>query len=339
MKRSRLTLDDIADWGTLADAFGRAARGKRGRADVEAFRANLDVELGALRSAILAGDPEHGAMRQFSIRDPKPRIIHAPCFRARVMQHALIAHIGPVLEKSLVFDTYACRKGKGALAAVMRVQSHAKHFACYAQIDIAQYFPSVDHQVLMAQLTTKLSDHDLLHYISRIIDAHQDGPARGLPIGALTSQCFANFYLARADRLILEHPLTQGYVRYMDDFIWWGRDRASVRAVLGDVVGFLSDTLKLTVKTPYHIGRSRDGIAFCGYRIFGDRLLLSRRRKRSYQVKRRALEIAFSRGEIRSGDLQRAMDAVLAITAHADALIWRANEMRRHPLALALAQT
>jgi len=115
MKRSLVGLDAVADWHNLAAAFHRAAAGKRTRPQVQRFAANLDYELASLRREILAGTVEVGRMRRFRIRDPKPRIIHAPCFRERVLHHALMAHVGPVLDRALVDDTYACRVGGGAL--------------------------------------------------------------------------------------------------------------------------------------------------------------------------------------------------------------------------------
>jgi hypothetical protein len=126
MKRSAVGLAEIADLHNLAAAFHAAARGKRGRGDVEAFRDNLDRELSALQAGLLAGTLSPAPMRRFRIHDPKPRLIHAPCFRDRVVHQAIMAHVGPVLDRTLVFDTYACRAGKGTLAAVQRASAHAR---------------------------------------------------------------------------------------------------------------------------------------------------------------------------------------------------------------------
>ena len=128
MRRSRVGLAAIADWHNLAAAFWRAARGKGQRDDVSRFRADLNGELARLRESLLDGSVEVGRMRSFHIRDPKPRIIHAPCFRERVLHHAVMAHVGPVLDRALVDDTYACRVGKGALAAVLRAQHHQRRW-------------------------------------------------------------------------------------------------------------------------------------------------------------------------------------------------------------------
>lgn len=333
MQRSRVGLAAIADWHNLAAAFQRAARGKSQRDDVRRFRADLNGELACLRAALLDGSVEVGQMRSFHIRDPKPRIIHAPRFRERVLHHALMAHVGPVLDRAMVDDTYACRVGKGVLAAVQRAQHHARRWSWYAQIDIRSYFASIDHDALLALLERRFKDRGLLALLARIVESHHAEPGRGLPIGALTSQHFANYYLAGLDRLLLEGCRVRGLVRYMDDLVWWGDSKDAVRDALAQARAYAQERLRLTVKTPVQIGRSRAGLPFCGYRILPGRLLLSRRRKRHYAECRRASENAFVAGLIDARALQAGYAAALAITAHADAAAWRREQLRRHPLA------
>lgn len=229
MQRSRVGLAAIADWHNLAAAFQRAARGKGERDEVRRFRADLNGELARLRESLLDGSVEVGQMRSFHTRDPKPRIIHAPRFRERVLHHAVMAHVGSVLDRALVDDTYACRAGKGALAAVLRAQHHLRRWPWYAQIDIRSYFASIDHAILLTLLERRFKDRGLLALLARIVESHRAEPGRGLPIGALTSQHFANDYLAGLDRLLLEGCRVRGLVRYMDDLVWWGDGKDAVR--------------------------------------------------------------------------------------------------------------
>ncbi|WP_298364790.1 RNA-directed DNA polymerase [Azospirillum sp.] len=336
MKRSAVGLAEVADWHNLAAAVRRAARGKGRRDEVRCFQAALPNELAQLRADILDGSVMVGRTRAFQIRDPKPRIIHAPVFRERVLHHALIAEMGPVLDRGLIDDSFACRVGKGALAAVRRAQRHAERFPCYAQIDIRACFASIDHAVLRRLLARRFKDAALLALVGRIIDAHHAAPGKGLPIGALTSQHFANYYLNGLDRLLLERCRVRGMVRYMDDLVWWGDDRTAVRRALTEARAYALGELGLTVKDTARVGRSRDGLTLCGYRILPGRLLLSRRRKRRYAVARRHWEAAFAAGRIDANGLQAGYAAVLAITAHADAAAWRREQLRRHPLADAL---
>jgi len=337
MKRSPVGLTEVADWHNLAAAFHRAAYGKRARPDVQRFAANLDGELARLRAEILDGRIALGHTRTFRIFDPKPRTIHAPCFRERVLHHAIMAHVGPVLDRTLVDDTYACRTGKGALAAVHRAQQHTRRWPWWCKIDIRAYFASIDHDVLKEQLARRFKDPALLALLGRIIDAHHATPGKGLPIGALTSQQFANFYLGGLDRLLLEICRVHGFVRYMDDLVWWGDRHGQLREALAAVRVFAGEQLRLEVKEPILLGRSSQGLAFCGYRILPGRLLLSRRRRRRYGQLRRAWEHAFAVGRIDARTLQAGYSSVLAGTLHADATTWRRNQLARVPLAEPLA--
>jgi hypothetical protein len=177
----------------------------------------------------------------------------------------------------------------------------------------------------------------LLALIHRIVDSHHASPGKGLPIGALTSQQFANFYLSGLDRLLLEECGVCGLVRYMDDLVWWGDSREAVHRALDAAVAYTCERLALEIKRPVQVGRSRHGLSFCGYRILPGQLLLSRRRKRRYAECRRAWEAAYGNGRIDAHTLQAGYACALAITAHADATNWRREQLRRCPLAESLA--
>ncbi|PWC95998.1 RNA-directed DNA polymerase [Azospirillum sp. TSO5] len=297
MKRSALGLDEVADWHNLAAAFRRAALGKGRRDEVRCFQAALPAELASLRADILNGSATVGRTRVFHIRNPKPRTIRAPVFREQILHHALIGVIRPVLDRGLIDDSFACRVGKGALAAVRRAQHHAERFPCFAQIDIRNCFASIDQAILRRLLARRFKGAASLDLMGLIIDAHLAAPGKGLPIGALTWQHFANFYLNGIDRR-LERCRMRGLVRYMDDLVWWGDDKAAVRHGLAEVRAFALGELGLTVKDTARVGRSRDGLTLCGYRVLPGRLLLSRRGRRRYAVARRLWEAAFATGRI-----------------------------------------
>ncbi|MDR3638327.1 MAG: reverse transcriptase domain-containing protein [Isosphaeraceae bacterium] len=263
-----------------------------------------------------------GQGRRFEIRDPKPRAIFAPCFRERVLHHALMNRIGPVLDRALINDTYACRARKGTLAATCRVQEHVRRFAWYAKLDVRAYFASIRHSILLERLRRRIKGDDVLALVARIIAAHGEGSGQGLPIGALTSQCLANYYLDPLDRFLLNDGATRGYVRYMDDFVFWTETRQDVMRLVRDATEYLERVLALTAKAPVQIGRSARGITVCGYRVLSDSIHLGRRRKRRYLESRRCGEAAYQAGVLSAEQLQRAHDAGLAITAHAETRAW-----------------
>jgi RNA-directed DNA polymerase len=333
-RRSGLGLEDIAELDTLTAAFWQAARRSREHAEVARFRGALDAELRRLRSDILAQRSPENRWTELAVFDPKPRRIHAPCFRDRVLHHALMAHMAPVLERALVADTFACRAGLGALAAVRRAQAHARAYGWFVKIDVRAYFARVDHGILLGLIARRFKHPALLGLVERIVRGAPCSAAahgRGLPIGALTSQHFANTYLDGLDRHLLEQLRVGGMVRYMDDVLWWCDDRAFARATLASVVTYLAEARRLEVKANARIGRSRDGVGFLGFRVLPGALRLSLRRRRRYRAARARWERLWEAGTIDARGLQRGHDSALAITAHADAVRWRAAELVRRP--------
>jgi retron-type reverse transcriptase len=330
-RRSSIALLDVASLDTLAVAFWQAARGKRLRVEVQRFAVDLDAELGRLRDDILSGRAPEGAWTAFGIRDPKPRRILAPCFRDRVLHHALMAHVGPVLERALVSDTFACRPGKGTLAAVRRAQEHARRFPWFVKVDVRAYFASIDHAVLRGVLRRRFKDPGLLALCDRVLDRTPDPPGRGLPIGALTSQHFANAYLDAFDRFLLEVLHARGMVRYMDDVVWWCDTREEAKATLAAARTFVARERRLSLKEDARVGRSAHGLSFLGFRVLPGALRLTLRRRRRYTAARARWEAAFADGRIDAIGLQAGYASALGITAHAEAAAWRRAELGRRP--------
>ena len=331
-KRSRVSLEDVADWNNLAEAAWLASKGKRDKRPVRAFMARLHENLSEMRREILAETIQVGQATTFVIHDPKQRTIQAPVFRERVLHHALMRQIGPILDRSLVHDTFACRVGKGSLAAVHRVQQHCRRFQWYGKLDVRQYFASICHDRLLGLLSGKLKDKRLLALVGRILEASPTEPGRGLSLGALTSQNFANFYLGTFDRYLLETLKVRGFVRYMDDVAWWCDSKSEVVAVAKQARAFLVGWLGLMAKEPMQINRSLHGIGFCGYRVFPGRLQLSKRRRKLYAAGRRRWERRYAEGKVTQHELQSAYSSLLGMTLHSDATSWRRGELQRHPL-------
>ena len=173
-----------------------------------------------------------GRFRQFVIRDPKERIISAPPFAERVLHHALMNVCEPHLERWLIPDTFACRAGKGRDRRSRSRRHFAGRFPFFFKLDIRKYFDSVPHDRLLDRLARRFKDRPLLDLFGRIVRSFRASLGRGLPIGSLTSQHFANFYLGWFDRFVKETLRLRGYMRYMDDMALWADDRATLRAAL-----------------------------------------------------------------------------------------------------------
>lgn len=331
MKRSRVSLIDVAAQSNLAWALWRAARGKRDKQEAKTWIHHHQDHVKRLGHQILDGAVEVGRLRRFMIHDPKPRVIHAPCFEERVLHHALMRHVGPVLDRSWVDDSYACRTGKGTLAAVKRVQHQANPGSWYVKVDVRRYFNSVNHAILLDLVRRRFKNRPLLELLSRIVHSYNVTTGRGLPIGSLTSQFFANHYLDGLDRLVTQEIGCRGYVRYMDDAVWWTASRCKARGSLRRVEEWLAEHRLLAVKPEPQINRSEHGLTLCGFRITPTALRLSRRRKRRYACCRNRWEQRYAQGRISSRTLQTGITSALAITSHASSRHWRRRQLATSP--------
>lgn len=331
MKRSRITLESIADFDNVLEGAMAAAAAKRQRREVSTFFSSLERNVALLRRHILCLDVPIGPFRQFRIFDPKERTISAPGFEDRVVHHSLINRIGPVIDNKMVADSYACRRGKGCHAAIRRVHRNMRRFSWYVKIDIKHYFASVDHAVLADLLRRTFKGAECIHLMQRIINHFHTAPGKGLPIGALTSQYFANFYLDRLDRYISALPDVRAMVRYMDDIVWWCDTRDDAAGQLAKVKCFARDKLLLSVKRNATVRKCTTGIPFCGMLIFPGAIRLGRRRRRRYATRRRYWERRWLRGRVSGTKLQSAWCAVKEIATPARAETWRANQLRIVP--------
>lgn len=318
-----IRLDEIGEWHNVAWALARACRGKRRSGAVQRLLARSDEAIGRIGAALRAGSLPVGRFRAFEIHDPKRRIIHAAPMEDRVAHHALVRHLEPQLERALLPSVFACRVGKGVHGAIHHAQQQARRFPWVMHLDIAAYFPSIDHAILRQQLARRFRG-DGLGLIAAVIAAHGEDEGKGLPIGALTSQHFANHYLNVADRWALAQPEVRAHCRYMDDFLLWGDDRAALLRFRDRFIDYLAGELSLNVKPPL-IQRSAQGICFCGIHIKPHSLRASQRRRRRYRQALLSWQSAWQAGEIDALKLQRAYDAARAILLPADDPVWRAQ--------------
>ncbi len=204
MKRAGNLWPRIVDRDNLRLAFSRARRGKRASEEVRLFAEHLEDNISAMARSLDEGTFPVGRFHQFVIHDPKERIITAPCFPERVMHHAVMNVCEDVFEHWLIDDTYACRTGRGRIAALSWAQRFARCFPYFLKLDIRKYFDSVPHDEVLGRLARIFKDRSLLALLDRIVRTFRGAVGRGLPIGSLTSQHLANFYLGWCDRFINE---------------------------------------------------------------------------------------------------------------------------------------
>ncbi|MCP5526901.1 MAG: group II intron reverse transcriptase domain-containing protein [Verrucomicrobiales bacterium] len=329
MKRSANLMKQIAARDNLCWAAWRAGRGKRQRPEVRAFMGRLTDELAALQTGLNTGAIELGDYHYFTIHDPKERRICAASFRERVLHHAVMRICEPVFERGLIHHTYACRRGKGQTGAVQAAERNSRRHAWFLKLDVRKYFDSIDHNVLLGLLERRFKDVPLLGLFGRLLDTYQTAPGKGLPIGNLTSQHFANYYLDPLDRFVTATSGFGAYVRYMDDFVIWHSDRARLRALRTDIEAFLADRLRLAVKerTPVHpVGR---GLDFLGFRLRPASRRLDAHSRKRFVRKYRGCLAAFGQGEWTESEMQRRLTALFAFVRQADTYAFRRRVLER----------
>lgn len=321
MKRAGDLCCLVADPDNLRLAFWKAQRGKSYARSVERYRANLDEHLLGLRHELLAGHIRVGDYHFFTIHDPKEREICAPAFREQVIHHALMNVCHAFFERKQIFDSYASRKGKGTYAALDRAKDYSKQYKWFLKLDVRKFFGSIKHEILKSQLSAVFKDQKLIHFFEQIIDSY---PAKGLPIGNLTSQYFANHYLSQLDHFIKEELKCQAYVRYMDDMVLWHDDKQQLKEWKRAIDNYVNKRLELVLK-PEQLNRTLCGLPFLGYILFPTHVFLSQTSKKRFARKIAGLGQQFEDGLLAESDYQRRLLPLLAFTNYADAKSFRKN--------------
>lgn len=281
----------IIAFSTLLAAFRKASKGKRYRPDVLAFGSNLESELFRLQHELQSFIYAPGPYRQFTIREPKPRLVSAAPFRDRVVHHALISVIATPLERSFVSTSYANRKGYGTHRALRRFARACADHPWVLQADIRLFFPSIDHRLLKAQLERWIICPGTLWLLEVILaNGASGGPAidafpgdtlftplerpRGLPIGNLTSQFLANFHLNAIDHKLKGLQGIRTCLRYVDDLALFADRPEVLRQALKVLRGDLADLRLRLHPSKTHLHRTATGASFVGFHVIGGRIRL-----------------------------------------------------------------
>lgn len=321
----------------LFSAYKRASRGKRSKPDVARYEVNLEDNIFCLREKLISHTYQHGSYHSFYIHDPKKRLISAACFEDRVVHHALCQIIEPPIEKSFIYDSYANRIGKGTHKALDRCTQYLRRFDNYLQLDVRQYFPSIDHAILMKFLSMKIQDEQVLACCQHILksgvgvlnevyrmvyfpgdDLFAVNRPRGLPIGNLTSQFWANVYLNDLDHRIKRQIRCPGYVRYVDDMLLFSDSKAELRTMWSSVVKALAD-LRLTIhqKEPQPTP-SGHGVTFLGFRCFPDHRRLKRTKTVYARRRIKADWIAAQKNEITLESFSQRLQSWISHASYGD---------------------
>lgn len=355
MKTVKNIFEKIIDFENLYLAWESARKGKRYREEVMRFSDNLESNLIDLQNHLIYETYKAGRYRPFYIYEPKKRLIMALPFRDRVVQWAIYRQLFPILDRQFIFDSYACRPGKGTQKAINRLQywlrqtSRKPQKFYYLKLDIAKYFYRVDHGVLEKILRRKIKDKRLLNLLVSIINSEEmkfglplgvdpevcaaaDRLENvGMPIGNLTSQMFANLYLHELD-LFAKHKLRlHYYIRYMDDIIILHYDKKHLKAVKDEIETFLLENLHLNLNKKTAIRPCAMGIEFVGYRVWATHKKLKRNTARKVRRAVKGIKNKRERGEMTQEAFNRRIASYKGILKHCNSYGFRQrlNQMFR----------
>jgi len=342
----------IADYRRLLEAWKLARQGKRYKPSAAHFERSLDIEISRLYEDLSSGTYQPGIYRSFTVHDPKRRKISAAPFRDRVVHHALCKVLIPIYERKFIFDSYANRKAKGTHKALDRCTHYLRRFGFVLQCDVQQFFPGIDHALLKEMLRRVIADAQVIDLCDRIIDSGRgilddeytlrlfpgddlfsaaERP-RGLPIGNLTSQFWANVYLNELDQFVKHTLRCKGYVRYVDDFLLFADDKATLHRWRDQIIAFLQ-SLRLTIhENRAHPRPSSTGVPFLGFHVFPDHRRLKRRKGIAYRHHLHTLYRRYAAGEIERDALDTSVRAWVGHVAHGDT--WGLRKAMFEPIIL-----
>lgn len=331
MKTHNNLFQRVCSFENILEASRKARKGKRSKTDVGRFEIELEKEVLGLREELISHRYSPGRYREFHVFVPKKRFISAAPYRDRVVHHALCNIIEPVFERTFIYDSYANRKEKGTHRAILRYQRFCRRNKYLLKCDIKKFFPSIDHDVLKQQIRRKISCPETLWLVDTIIDRSNrqeevldyfDGDTlfsaikrrRGLPIGNLTSQFFANVYLNPLDHFIKDLLHCKHYVRYVDDFVLFSNDKMELHGWRCEIERYLQ-SLRLRVHpTKTKIFQSKEGVEFLGHRVFPSHRLLKKANVRAFRKRLRSMQIEYGQGLI---TVAKVRDRLRSWIAHA----------------------
>ena len=299
-------------------AYRNASKGKSRRPEVARFTVDLENQLLTLRQTLRSGAYRPAGYRQFYVHDRKRRLISAAPFRDRVVHHALMQIVNPILESQFSDHSWACRKGKGTHAAVAQYQVWARRYAYALKMDIAEYFASIDRSRLLEKLKRIINDARVLHLIEKIVAS---GPGKkGLPLGNLTSQILGNLYLNDLDHFITETLGFKAYLRYVDDMVILADDKQTLWDALRQIQHKLGEEALSLHPRKVYITPTSTGLDVLGYRIYPRHRLLRHENGYRFMRRMRSAIRAYARGEHDLSDVDARIQSWLGHAHHADSL-------------------
>lgn len=324
-----ISYSNIISVENIFQAFTEFKKGKGKRADVQIFERNLEDNLFSLHEDLKEKRYRHGSYKAFYVRDPKVRHIHKASTRDRIVHHLVSKILELTFEPKFFAHSYSCRKEKGTHKAIRefvkltRKASKNNTSALFAlKCDIKKFFASIDHRVLTTLLQSSFKDKDFLWLLNEIVESFDTDNAvgKGMPIGNLTSQLFANIYLDPLDQYMKHVLKVKYYIRYADDFVILSSEKTYLENLIPKIEKYLSEKLKLRLHPNKIIIRNfYHGIDFLGYVVFPYFVLpRTKTKRRIFRKLSEKIEL-FKNNKLSSVTLNQSLQSYLGYLLHANA--------------------
>ena len=342
MKTLKNVFEQVVDYDNLYRAYLNARLCKRYRYEVLNFSAHLEDNLVKLQKELIDRTYTLGKYREFYIYEPKKRLIMAQPFKDRVVQWAIYQVLNPVFAQGYITDSYASIKERGTHKAVKRLHYWLRQVGkkpekyYFLKLDISKYFYRIDHDVLMGILKRKIRDDDMIFLLDKIVNSSETNfglppgkspgevkrsdrvSEKGMPVGNLSSQMFANLYLNELDQYCKRTLGIHFYVRYMDDVIILHQDKDQLHEWKRIIDTFLKEKLQLDLNEKTCIRPITLGVEFCGYKIWNTHIKL--RKSTALKMKRnlKKLQKEYAAGEVTVEEAKQTISSYLGILKHCD---------------------
>ncbi len=319
----------IYSYENILLAFNKAKRGKTKRRYVKRFQRDLKENLTKLQEELINQTYQPCELKTFILRDPKTRKINKSAFRDRVVHHVLCNIISLIFEKSFIYDSHANQIGKGTLKAIQRFDKFKRKVSrnntreCYVlKADVKHYFEEIDHQILIEIIRKRIKDEQVIWLIEKILSINKK--TKGMPLGNLTSQFFANLYLNELDTFVKHKLRAKYYIRYVDDFVILHESKEQLKKWKININNFLKEKLKIELHpSKSYVLRLSSGINFLGFRIFLHHKLIRKSNLKNFERKFNNLRILFDEGIIEKDKALESLEGWLAYCSYANTYRYR----------------
>ena len=356
-----IKLSHLFSFQNLISAYYRCRKRKRLKPQASKFEFSLEKEIINLEKLLKNHTYEPLPFSVFVVTEPKIREVFAAEFRDRVIHHLLYNYLSPIFERKFIFDSYACRKGKGTYRTVKRLSQFLRKItannrkkAFYLQADIKNFFPSINHDILFKLIEKYTKNSNILWLTKSIIyyDCTQNPvkkgqlplslvpphkslfnvpPGQGLPIGNLTSQFFANVYLNELDQFIKHHLKCKYYVRYVDDFVILDESKENLYKILQEIDKFLEQKLSLKLHPKKLIIEDiNKGIDTLGYLIKPTHILVRKRVVKNFKKKLFQFQKDLPLNKVKLDFILSSLNSYYAHFRHADSYKLRKHLWEKH---------